>query len=446
MLTRDEYLNKIKRHTNIMKTQRLATEAHGDTSGYVIEHEIGIGDGGNKCSINQHTLTETIPSLGRGFYPGVSEALKFRLLYAAKLDPFPDIIPNFSNPRDRQISNRMMGTCYPVNIATDSDGFPANLNATERMIVNAYLNRFMPNDQKAVYDHMVSQAKELLDEYYNYRFFGERATWTGMTDDFYRYVREARETGWFRMAPPTKDEIRCCGEWNGYSSVIKAKHALSLAADSAGELHLLMDDKTPLTSNISNISPIFTLVDNTLFFIAEHRKTSKQNLVCLDMADNKFCFITELEFMPDKIIGTEQYVYLLNSNSLCMVRRNDRSFQKIVSNLNENTFLTANGTSTPYLVCASTEAAHTIAEANAENNSQNGAQNLFAVDLANGTIKRIPFHLNTDCYKLFHVFGTTLYCCNENGNFDKNAAESSKYTGYKFDLNLNYPQPIAFEF
>lgn len=129
-----------------------------------------------------------------------------------------------------------------------------------------------------------------------------------------------------------------------------------------------------------------------------------------------------------------------------MVRLNDRSFQKIVSNLNEYTLLMANGPSKSYLVYATTEAVHSIVEANADNNSQNGAQNLFAVDLANGTIKRIPFHLNTDCYKLFHVFGTTLYCCNENNNFDKNAAESSKYTGYKFDLNLNYPQPIAFEF
>lgn len=408
--------------------------------------KIGMGDGGIECSINQHTLAETIPSLGRSFYPDVAEAFKLRLLYAKFYNPNPKFIPNFTNPKDRAISNRMMKTDYSVDLALDSDGFPANLNPTERIIANAYLNRFLSNDQKALYQHMMDSALDLFELFISYRHFAERAHWTGMSDDFYKFVREARETGWFRMAPPTKEEMQCCGEWKGYSSVIKAEHALSLVEDSVRGLHLLMDDMTPLTSNISNIRPIFALVDKMIFFVAEHRKTSKQNLVCLDMADNKFRFMAEIEFLPDKIIGTDQYVCLLNGTNLCMVKRDDRSAEKIVSNINKKTLLTANGASNPYLVYANTEVFPPISEATAGDNSHSDNKNLFAVDLTNGTTKAIPFHLNTDCHKLFHVFGTTLYCCNGNDASDKNEAESTKHIGYKFDLTLDFPQPVAFEF
>lgn len=408
--------------------------------------EIKTGDGGIECSVNQHTLAETIPSLGRGFYPDVAEALKLRLLYAKFINLIPKFIPNFSNPRDQLISNRMMRTSYPVEMASDGDGFPIDLNQNERIITNAYLNRFMSNDQKAIYEHMLESADNLFELFISYRHFAERAHWEGMSDDFYKLVREARETGWFRMSPPTKDELQCCGEWKGYSSVIKAEHALSMVEDSVKGLHLLMDDMTPLTSSISNIHPIFALVDKTLFFVAEHRKTSKQNLVCFDIADNKFRFMAEIEFLPDKIIGTDRYVCLLNGTNLCMVKRDDRSAEKIVSNLNKKTLLTANGASNPYLVYANTEVFPPISEATAGDNSHSDNKNLFAVDLTNGTTKAIPFHLNTDCHKLFHVFGTTLYCCNGNDASDKNEAESTKHIGYKFDLTLDFPQPVAFEF
>lgn len=207
----ENYLKKVKRNTGILKTMNEASE-----KGQPIIHDIklGYGDGGNYCAINCHRLAETIPSMGRGFYPDVAEAMKLRLLYAAGLDPISEIIPNFTDQRDRLISNRMLHTNYPTDAAANGDNLPTDMTENEQIIANAYLNRFLTNEQKAIYKHMVDSANNMLKEFYHYRFFAERSTWTGMSDDFYRYVREARETSWFHMAPPTEDEIRVCGTYN----------------------------------------------------------------------------------------------------------------------------------------------------------------------------------------------------------------------------------------
>lgn len=171
---------------------------------------------GMNCAVDKHNLNETAPFIGRHFYPGtIDDAFKLYLLKQSYGDLSASYVPEFTDPRSQLISNRLLYTNYPTECKANGDLLPTDMTNNERIIACHFLRRHLTDDEKAVFNHMVETAKSNFVAYYDHRFFAERSKWTGMEPEFYKYVREARETGWFNMPAPTEDEVRVCGPFTG---------------------------------------------------------------------------------------------------------------------------------------------------------------------------------------------------------------------------------------
>lgn len=182
----------------------------------VADHNYGVhfGDGGIRCS-NKNSLNDSAPFLGRTFLPGVSEAMKIYLFQAASMKLNETCIPEFTDIREKVISNRMLGTSYNVSEYDNfnSDLFPKDMTDDEVIISNRFLNRCLTDGEMSIFNHMCEQAVKAQLLYYHLRFFAECSQWTDQSAEFWKEVRKARRSCWFQMPPPTEEEIRYCGEW-----------------------------------------------------------------------------------------------------------------------------------------------------------------------------------------------------------------------------------------
>ena len=173
-----------------------------------------FSDSGIRCS-PKHSLAETAPFLGKMFLPDVSEAMKI-FVYNSGYNKLSDNgIPEFTDIREKVISNRMFGTTYNVSEYRDldSDGFPAKMTANEKIIAKKFLNRCLTNEELAVFNYMVVGAYNSLIYFNHLQYFAQKAHWTNQSAEFWKEVREARKSDWFIMPEPTAEEIKYCGEW-----------------------------------------------------------------------------------------------------------------------------------------------------------------------------------------------------------------------------------------